>query len=244
MNNFEETFFNKYVPEWQEVIEVFHRHWIKIIDDIILAIWLGVLIPVFLYYNSLFLQTQIEFIYLELYLFLVYIVIIYKILDWYNDVLILTNNSVIKLEWSLFKTKMQTTDYEHIEWVEVDKKWVFDTILKKWDLIIHKFWDEEVILDQASKPYEIVNKIEEITSEIDHPEENDRFDLMMDALWWMVQNYLWEKEKKKEDVFEDDIMSYKEEIKTNNKKSKQINKNLQGELLEDIENKDGTIDLR
>ena len=244
MNNFEETFFNKYVPEWQEVIEVFHRHWIKIIDDIILAIWLGVFIPMFLYYNSLFLQMNIDFIYVEIYLFIIYIVIIYKILDWYNDVLILTNNSVIKLEWSLFKTKMQTTDYEHIEWVEVDKKWIFDTILKKWDLIIHKFWEEEVILDEASKPYKIVDKIEEITSHIEHPEENDRFDLMMDALGWMVQNYLWDKEKKKEDVFENDIINYEKEVKTQTKQNNQLSKELEDEFLEKIENKDGTIDLR
>ncbi len=244
MNNFDEKFFTKYVAEWQEIIEVFHRHWIKVLDDIILALWLGVFIPVFLYYNSLYLQETINFVYFEIYLFIVYIIIIYKIFDWYNDVLILTNSAAIKLDWSLLKTNMQSTDYEHIEWVEVDKKWLLDAILQKWNLIIHKFWDDEVTLSEASKPYKIVNKIEEITSQIDHPEENDRFDLMMDALWWMVQSYLWNTKQKREDIFENDMINYKKEINTKSKKSKNLSKELKEEFLENIQNKDGTIDLR
>lgn len=242
MNNFEETFFKKYVPEWQEVIEVFHRHWIKVIDDIILAIWLWVLVPIFLYYNSHFLQENIEFYYLEIYLFLLYIIIIYKIFDWYNDVLILSASWITRLEWSLFKTNMQTVDYEHIEWVEVDKNWILDTILRKWNLIIHKFWEEEVTLDEAYKPYDIVNKIEEITSQIDHPNEMSKFDLMMDALWWMVQNYLWKTEQKREDIFEDNIQDYSKNIKFKNKTK--LTEELKEEFLNKIENTDGTIDLR
>lgn len=244
MNNFEETFFKKYIPEWQEIIEVFHRHIIKIIDDIILAIWLWVLIPVFLYYNSFYLQQEIEFIYLEIYLLFVYIIIIYKILDWYNDVLILTDSWVIKLDWSLFKTNMQSTDYENIEWVEVDKKWILDTLLKKWDLVIHKFWEEEIVLDEASKPYNIVNKIEEITSQIEEPEELNKFDLMMDALWWIVSNYLWKSEKSREEVFDNDINDYSKEINSSDLKNRKISEELKEEFHKKIENSEWTIDLR
>jgi len=244
MNNFEQTFFKKYIPEWQEIIGVFHRHWIKVFDDIILAFWLGVLIPVFLYTSSLFIQENIEFIYFEMYLIFLYIVIIYKILDWYNDVLILTNSWVTKLEWSILKSSTTNVDYEHIEWVWVEKSWIFDTILWKWDLIIHKFWEEEIILDEASRPYKIVDKIESITSQIVHPEENDKFDLMMDALGGMVQNYLWETWKNKKDIFENEITNYNKNIKTNNISNKNLSKELQEEFLENIENKNGTIDLR
>jgi len=244
MNNFDETFFSKYIPEWQKIIEVFHSHWIKVIDDIILALWLGVLIPVFLYYNSLFLQIHIDFFYLEIYLIIVYIIVIYKIFDWYNDVLILTNNSIIKLEWSILKTNMQNIDYENIEWVEVNKNGILDSILQKWDLIIHKFWDEEVRFDESTKPYKIVDKIENITSKIEHPEENDKFDLMMDALGWMVQSYLWNTNQKKEDVFENEINDYSRQIETNTKVNKKLSKELQEEFLNKIEKSEWTIDLR
>jgi len=244
MNNFEQTFFKKYIPEWQEIIEVFHKHSIKIFDDIILSLGLLVFVPSFLYYNSLLLQENIDFIYFELYLILIYIIIIYKILDWYNDVLILTKSGVTKLEWSLFKSNSSNVDYEHIEWVWVEKNWFLDTLFGKWDLIIHKFWEEEIVLEDASKPYKIVDKIENITSTIVYPEENDKFDLMMDALWWMVQNYLWNTKQKKEDVFQNEIINYNNEIKTNNTSNKRLSKEIQEEFLEQIEKKDGTIDLR
>lgn len=244
MNNFEQTFFKKYVPEWQEIIEFFHRHWIKIIDDIILSLGLWVLIPIFLYYNSFFLQKNIEFKYLEIYLIIVYIIIIYKIFDWYNDVLILTNKSVIKIDWSLFKTKMQTTDYEHIEWIEISKNWIFDSILQKWDLIIQKFWADEMFFDETIKPDKIADKIESITSKIEHPEENDKFDLMMDALGWMVQNYLWNNNKKREDIFEIPYSISPKGIEKATYLKNKLGLELQEEFLRKVENESGTVDLR
>lgn len=244
MNSFDKTFFVKYIPEWQEIKEVFHRHWIKVIDDIILWIWLWVLIPSFIYYNSLLLQETIDFIYLEIYLIIMYIIIIYKIFDWYNDVLIMTNIWVIKLNWSLLKTNMISTDYEHIEWVEVDKNWIFDTVLKKWDLIIHKFWDDEIVFDKAKEPYKIVNEIETITSQIEHKTEDDKFDLMMDTLGWIVQNFLDKNEKNREDLFEDDINNYSKNIKKDNSKYKKFSKQLQEDFMKKVEDEKWTVDLR
>jgi len=246
MNNFEQTFFKKYIPEWQEIIKVFHKHWLKVLDDIILALGLWVFVPVFLYYNSALLQKEVSFIYFEIYLIIIYFIIIYKIIDWYNDVLILTKSGITKLEWSLLKSATTNVDYEHVEWVWVEKSWIFDTIFGKWDLIIHKFWEEEIVLDDANKPYKIVNKIESITSLIDHPQENNRFDLMMDALGWMVHNYLWETGKKKEDIFESphSVSPKGREVATGFWNKKELSKELQEEFLNKIEKTDGTIDLR
>jgi hypothetical protein len=224
MNTFEKTFFRKYVAKWQEVVQVFHRHPIKIIDDIALWLGLGVLIPVFLYYNSYLIQETIEFKYFEIYLFLVYITLIYKIFDWYCDVLILTKSSITKLEWSIFRSNSGSVDYKHIEWVEVDKNGFLDTILRKWDINILKFWDEQIVFNEAYNPYAIVNKIEEISNTIEPEEEFTRFDLVMDALGWIVENYLW---------------------KTRDEDEKEnISEQLKKEFLKNVEKKDGTIDLR
>jgi hypothetical protein len=53
--------------------------------------------------------------YLEIYLFIIYIKIIYDIFDWYNDVWIITDSGVVDLDWSIFKTKMSTIDFDNIE---------------------------------------------------------------------------------------------------------------------------------
>jgi sensor histidine kinase YesM len=92
MNKFDQTFFKKYVPEGQELKEIIHTHPIQILLSLTIKIFLFVVIPVVFYYYSARIQTLIpSFVYLEIYLILVYIKIIYDIFDWYNDAWIVTN---------------------------------------------------------------------------------------------------------------------------------------------------------
>ena len=244
MNNFEQTFFKKYIPENEEIINIYHSHPIKIIDDIILALVLGVFIPVFLYYNSWLIQENIPFYYLEWYLIILYFIIIYKIFDWYNDVLILTKSNLIKLDWSLFKTNTISINYEHIEWVWVNKNWIIDTLLQKWDLIIHKFWEEEIIIDEIFKPFKVASQIEEIISNVEHPEQLDKFEIMLNTLSRIVEDYIETKKITKQDIFEKDINNYQEQLKNDFLNTSNYSKKEKLEFLEKIKKQDGTIDLR
>jgi hypothetical protein len=73
---------------------------------------------------------------------------------------------------------------------------------------------------------------------MDQPEEMNKFDLMMDTLWWMVQNYLWKSEQQYwENIFED-------QANKNFKNKTKLTEELKEEFLKKIENTDGTIDLR
>jgi hypothetical protein len=69
-----------------------------------------------------------------------------------------------------------------------------------------------------------------------------KFDLMMDTLWGMVKNYLWDTKQKGEDIFEDEINDYNND--TNSKKTEKLSEKLKQEFLANTEKKDGTIDLR
>ncbi|USN58943.1 MAG: hypothetical protein H6767_02400 [Candidatus Peribacteria bacterium] len=101
---------------------VIHQHWVCIIDRLLILILLFTAIPSFLYLESDRFQEIVPFIAFEGYLFLVFCKIIYDIFDWYNDVWIITNEGVVDLDWSLFKSNMKTVNYENIEGVEVEKK--------------------------------------------------------------------------------------------------------------------------
>ncbi len=194
MNNFQKKFFDKYIPEWQEIQAIIHEHWVKIINNLTLNLWLLVFIPTFLYYYSITIQNNIQFWWFEIYLIIIYLKIIYDILDWYNDVWIITDKWVIELNWALFKTNMQSVNYENIEWVEIEKNWVWDTILSKWDIIIHKIWDDELRMKDAVHPYIAMNIIDEKSEEFKNPEDDiDKFDLVMDTLAWVVKQYMWNK---------------------------------------------------
>jgi hypothetical protein len=220
MNSFDYKFFEKYTPEWQEIQHIVHQHWINIIWKVFFWMFLFVLIPVFIYYFSYRAKDLIPFMYFEIYLFIVYIKIIYDIFDWYNDVWIITDSWVVDLDWSLFKTNMSTIDFDNMEWMEVEQNSFVDKILKKWDLIIHKIWDDSFVLPDCLSPYDALNKVEHIKhhhyEEEDNP-ETDRFDMVMDTLWGVVENYL-----KREFPVDDADVRKKENIDEYKKSSNSI----------------------
>lgn len=199
MNKFETKFFSKYIPEWQEIKWVIHVHFIKIFSKLFLWMSLWLFLPTFLYYVSVRLQEFINFMYFEIYLIIIFIKFIYDIFDWYNDVWILTNIWIVKLNWKLFKTITESVTYDKIEWLEVQQWWLYDKMLRKWNLIIHKMWDDILLLENSSNPYKWVNKIETASEEATVEEiPDDKFDIIMDALWWVVENYLDRKMTKSE----------------------------------------------
>lgn len=220
MNKFEKKFFLKYTPEWQEIKWIIHEHWIVIVKILFVWISLWALIPSFLYYNSIKIREIVPFYYLEWLLILIFIKVIYEVFNWYNDVWIITNAWVVDLDWALFNTDMKTVKYDNIEWVEVEQIGIWDTILNKWDVIIHKIWDDSFVLENAIIPYAAIDEIERISNEQSNSWEQDRFDIIMDALWWVVENYLKNQEW--------DIIDDEESLN----------------LIKKIESKDSTIDLR
>jgi len=236
MNNFEKTFFKKYIPEGQEVKWVIHEHWIKIIDNILLRLGLFTFIPTFLLYNSYSLQESVNFMYFEIYLIVIYLKLVYDIFNWYNDVWIITEQWVVDLDWALFKTSLSSVVYENIEWIWVEQDWIWDKILNKWDIILNKIWDDEFRLVDAKVPYVALNEIERISNEIKaevmaEKEERDRtkFELIIEALWWVVDEYLEEKG-----------LDWKAVLNKNRKVT--IRKKVEYE--EDVILEEGTIDLR
>jgi len=129
---------------------------------------------------------------------------------------------LIKLERSLFKTNTKSVEYDKIEWMEVEIWWLWDKIFKKWNILIHKIWDDSFFLWNANNPYKWVDLIEETANEAEIVEEtnDNKFDVIMEALWWVVENYLDKKMTKID-------------------KQKEIEK-----VIEEIEKNTWTIDLR
>ena len=198
--SYKEAFFEKYIPEWQEIQGIVHEHIIVILDKIILWFAFGAFIPSYIYYYSLRVQELVPFYYLEWLLIFVFIKIFYDIFDWYNDVWIITQEAIYDLDWSLLKTNLESIKHENIEGIEIDKHRIWDTIFNKWDILIHKFGEETLIIENAFSPYKSVDMIEEFMNP--QPEETeDRFELLMNTLGGVVGEYLdrtWVKDPYKE----------------------------------------------
>ena len=227
MNKFEQDFLKKYIPEGQEAFHVIHTHPIVVIRNLIVQIILLLVLPIWFFYFSKTLHKQIPFFYFEIYIFLVFLKIIYDIFNWYNDVWIVTNTSVVALNWTFFKVKTESKTFENIEWVWVDEDWILDKLMRKWDVIIHKAWEEELVLENAISPYKAIDAIEEASTANADDWGNiteERFNLLLEALSWAVWEHLWKKEI---------TWTY------NEKKEK-----LKKEILEKAEHTEWTIDLR
>jgi len=172
-------------------------------DSFILWLVFGAIFPSFLYYQSERLRELIPFYVIEGFLFLVFLKIVYELFNWYRDVWIITEDAVYDLEWSLLKTKVESIHFENIEWVSIDKHRIWDNIFNKWDIIIHKFWEQELAIYNAYAPYSSVDILEQFIHPEDEDEDTDKFDMIMDTLWWVVHDYLerngLEHSKKKED---------------------------------------------
>ena len=222
MNKFETSFFQKYTPEWQEIKWIIHIHFIEIVTQLFLWLNMWAIIPSFLYFYSDRIKELIPFMFLEWLLIFVFIKVIYDIFDWYNDVWIVTNSWVIQLQRALFKTDTMSVWFDNMEWIEVEQDWILDKIFKKWTLVIHKIWDDTFILQNAISPYDGVDLIEDVSNEVIEDEQLgwEKFDIIMDALWWVVENYLDRKMTKDE-------------------KEEEIDR-----VMKKVERSDWTIDLR
>ncbi len=194
MNQFEATFFEKYVPEGQKIEWVIHKHVLSILMHIFLWMSMWVILPAFVYYYSGIVQNMIPFYVLEIWLGIMFIKIIYDMFDWYNDVWIISNECVVELNWKLFWSEMITVRYENIEGIEVQQDGIIDTLFKKWDIIIHKIGDDSFILTEANNPYYASELIEEVSDAYRNSDESsDRFEMVVETLGGMMEEYLDQK---------------------------------------------------
>lgn len=219
VSKFDEAFFGKFIPSESKILALVHTHFIFILWKILINIFFGFLLPAFLYAKSWLINWNLDIIYLQILIFISFFKTIYDILDWYNDVWIVTDSGVIDLQWSLFSTTNVSIKFENIEWVEVSQTRIIDTFLNTWNLVIHKIWSETFSLENAFRPYKWVDYIEEAQRWLPFWEEeeeffwendednyeqensfessnnNDKFENMMEVLSEIVEEHL---EKKKD----------------------------------------------
>jgi len=226
MNKFDIIFFKQFVPSWVKIKNIVHEHIIVIINKIITNYFFFVILPSFFYYYSDTFKSIIPFFVLEIFLLGVFLKTMYDVFDWYNDVWIVTEDGITELDWYLFSNNTVSIKYRNVEWLELVQNWIIDSILWKWDLVIHKIWWEKFVLYNASNVYEVVNQIDKISknkkprekkddkswnndeifeeenSETKKQENPKNEDVIIKALSKVVKNYLeenWYEKNKKED---------------------------------------------
>lgn len=159
MNRFDHFFFSKYVPGGEEVRAVYHRHIVVIIDDVLVWLFFGVLLPTIFYLHDSFRIAQlVPLAYFEGFLLAVWAGLMWRVLDWYNDVWIVTDKSIVDLDWTPMKQNVVTLSFDNIEGIEAKEKTVIDNMINRGDVIVHCI-GSQFVLDEAWAPGKIVSEI-------------------------------------------------------------------------------------
>ncbi len=190
MNSFEKTFFKKYIPEDAEIHAVIHRHIVLILDRLFIFIFWFTILPAFIYWQSERVQNLVPFEYLEIYLICIFAKITYDIFNWYNDAWIITKDTLYDVRWSLLKSSVESVSYESIEWIEAEQNNIWDKMIGKGNLVVLKSWDDALRISDIKDPITASNLLSEFTHKEEAPAEKDRFDLILETLNGVVNEYL------------------------------------------------------
>lgn len=198
MSTFDTLFFEQHINDDEKIQKVFHRHFFVIIEDLLVWVFFALLIPTFFYYFNVFnlQQIPIDRTYIHAYLFVIYFLLLYKIFDWYLDVWIATDQTLVDMRWKWFTPQILYIAYNKIESIEVrTPSWLFSMVGIS-DVCIHMAGDESHTLSSAAYPKEIVAFLQDAIkskkpSEV--PDDREPFEVLVDTLSGVVKHHLDEK---------------------------------------------------
>lgn len=190
MNNFDSLFFQAYTGADSEIRDVFHRHPFVIVEDILVWVFFALVIPGFLYGQDIFsLRMSIPEWYSYIYMALIYAVLMYKLFDWYVDVWIMTESTIVAMHWRWFSSDLLYIPYEKIEGVEIRTRSWWAALLGMSDVVVKLNGSEEFTLYAARKPGQIITFLQEVGKKKHDDKEDDRepFDILVESLSGVVK---------------------------------------------------------
>lgn len=164
MNKFDALFFSQYVNPNESIQEVFHRHFLVIVEDILLWTFFAVIIPTFLYSQDILgIQVGISPFSFTIYLLLIYGILMYKLFDWYADVWVATDTTIVDVKWRYFTSNLLYIPYDKVEGIEIRTRSWFTAMVGMSDVIVKLNWQESFVLTSAATPTTIVEYLQNAT---------------------------------------------------------------------------------
>lgn len=168
-------FFKRYLGEWDEIRAIFHRHFFTALPNIFF--WLVFPIGVVCWWVYRWWYPEIldsSFLWLfEAYVFLVFFIMLHKILDWYCDVWIITDRGIIDVRWSIFMQDTTFTEFHDISAIQAYQWSIWDKLFNIGDINLHKMGDE-LYVSRMYQPDMIVATIQSNLQEHHHDHETPK----------------------------------------------------------------------
>ena len=111
MEIFQKIFFGSHLDEGERLFFVVHKHYIEVANAISIFFLVGVIIPLFLW-----IFFSLPFFFLFIIFLGMGIWLIYKLIDWYFDAWLITNYSILQVDWQgFFHRTSSRIDYGDIK---------------------------------------------------------------------------------------------------------------------------------
>lgn len=147
--------FAPYLEEGEKILKVFHRHVFVMLKDLLRVMFFGLAIPVFLDY--LFPQFLLFFL---MWIFITFIRMVYIFFNWYHDTILVTNVSLISVQWNGFFDRMSSRlEYNQIDGTASAIRGFLRTVFNFGDVTIQHGSGVPMVLKDAVNPKSIEKQI-------------------------------------------------------------------------------------
>lgn len=150
-------FFKSYLESKEKIFFVVHKHPILHIKNFAIIIFFGLFIPFALWF--LFPQTLL---FVSIWGAIGFARLIFEFVVWYYEVWLITNISIIDIDWDgLFEKSSTRVEYHHVETISYEIKGFLATIFNYGDLIIEKTTGNNVKFHGVFRPKKVARELTE-----------------------------------------------------------------------------------
>ncbi len=193
MHLYQKLIFDGHLDDGEKLFEVVHRHSIEMWGKIIAWFLLGFFPPIIIIAYAQSQGFYFSWWWAVVWVLLSFVWIIYHFIDWYFDALLVTNYSLIHVEWhGLFERESARIEYEDIKEVSYISDGVLATSFDYGDMSILSISGGKTTLLNIPHPQEVEQLLRRYKMNY---QEFKRFTdgaQLEQIISGMVQNHVWE----------------------------------------------------
>ncbi len=130
----------------------------------------------------------------------------------YLDALVMTESGVMLYLWEwLLEYRTENFDRDRIETISHNQTGIWDKIFIRWDILIRLEHGIEFPFENVTSPKKQAAKISQLKDRFvlnngtkeDNSNDHKKFDVLVEALWEVVKDYIDKWDKSQEDVYGD-----------------------------------------
>lgn len=184
--------FQKHLEKEEEILFTAHKHWVEFFGPFLTIAFFGFLLPWGLYFAGF--KSDLFFWSILIWNGLAFLKLFHDFIDWYSDVWLFTNMSVIIVEWhGLFSNTSQRVSYEDSEGISFVIKGFLGTIFRYGDVTLKVVSGSHITLKNGTKPKRVELALMKYQGEYMHRRETAHAGGLKELLSQMISHHLRKK---------------------------------------------------